>query len=153
MPSLISKLPRACLTYIPRLATLHLELIDIHQQFQRLFSPLLFTLAICGGSYYFAQNWKPAPIQDRWFPDIPQSFTTVAVIIATNCAIFLAWKVPLPMSWRLLNKYFISVPALPYSFSIIGNVFSHQTVLHLGMNMFVIDTRTPPIYSIWKRIH
>ncbi|KAI5853124.1 hypothetical protein DFP73DRAFT_506924 [Morchella snyderi] len=110
--------------------------------FQRLFAPFIFTSAICGGSYYFAQAWVPAPVESRLFPTLPQSFTTVAAIIAANCAIFLAWKVPLPVSWRLLNRYFISVAGLPYSFSMIGSVFSHQTIAHLGLNMIGINLMT-----------
>ncbi|KAL7273316.1 hypothetical protein RUND412_003845 [Rhizina undulata] len=114
------------------------EVPPVMSPFQRLWRPFLFTLAICGGSYAFAANWRLPNREDRLFPDVPVSFATVASIIGVNVAIFLAWKVPLPASWRLLNKYFISVPALPYSVSLIGNVFSHQTFTHLAMNMFVL---------------
>src|SRR4051812_27998002 len=97
----------------------------------------MFTLAVCGGSYLFATNWKPPPLESRLFPTLPQSFTTVSAIIAANCAVYLAWKVPLPMSWRLLNRFFVCAPALPYSLGILGSTFSHQTLFHLGMNMAV----------------
>lgn len=30
----------------------------------------------------------------------------------------------------------------------IGSVFSHQTIAHLGLNMIVINTRTPRIIGI-----
>ena len=72
------------------------------------------------------------------FPTVPQAFATVATIIALNATVFLAWRIPLPISWRLLNRYFISVPAIPTSFSLIGNVFSHQSFTHFGMNMFAL---------------
>jgi rhomboid-like protein len=69
---------------------------------------------------------------------VPIAFETVASIIAINAMVFVAWRIPLPITWRTLNRYFMSVPALPYSFSILGSVFSHQTLSHLGMNMFVL---------------
>jgi len=104
---------------------------------QRLFSPLIFTLAVCGGSYYFASTWTPPPLDARMFPALPQSVTTVAAIIAANAAVWFAWKIPLPISWRFLNRYFLCAPALPYSVGLLGSVFSHQSLTHLGLNMFV----------------
>ncbi|RPB04094.1 rhomboid-domain-containing protein [Choiromyces venosus 120613-1] len=106
--------------------------------FQRLFAPFIFTLAVCGGSYYFASTWTPPPLDARMFPALPQSVTTVAAIIAANAAVWLAWKIPLPISWRFLNRYFLCAPALPYSVGLLGSVFSHQSLTHLGFNMFAL---------------
>ncbi|CAZ84164.1 unnamed protein product [Tuber melanosporum] len=105
---------------------------------QRLFAPLVFTLAVCGGSYYFALTWTPPPLDARMFPALPQSVTTVAAIIAANAAVWFAWKIPLPISWRFLNRYFLCAPALPYSVGLLGSVFSHQSLTHLGLNMFAL---------------
>jgi len=104
---------------------------------QRLFAPFIFTLAVCGGSYYFASTWTPPPLDARMFPALPQSVTTVAAIIAANAAVWFAWRIPLPISWRFLNRYFLCAPALPYSVGLLGSVFSHQSLTHLGLNMFV----------------
>lgn len=87
---------------------------------------------------YYGYTYKSPTQQERWFPTVPQSFATVASIIAVNTAVFLAWRTPLPLTWRILNRYFISVPALPYSGSILGAVFSHQTFSHLAMNSIAL---------------
>ncbi|PWW73826.1 rhomboid-domain-containing protein [Tuber magnatum] len=105
---------------------------------QRLFAPFIFTLAVCGGSYYFASTWTPPPLDARIFPALPQSVTTIAAIIAANAAVWFAWKIPLPISWRFLNRYFLCAPALPYSVGLMGSVFSHQSLTHLGLNMFAL---------------
>jgi rhomboid-like protein len=38
----------------------------------------------------------------------------------------------------MLNKYFISVPLLPRPISMLGNVFSHHQLSHLGINMAML---------------
>lgn len=58
-------------------------------------------------------------------------------IIGTNVGVFLLWKL-CPPAWRLLNRHFITVAAYPRPLSLIGNVFSHQTVNHLALNMVVL---------------
>ncbi|CCX32896.1 hypothetical protein FPQ18DRAFT_119868 [Pyronema domesticum] len=105
---------------------------------QRLLRPALFTLFVVGGSIAYAYTYQPTKQSERWFPTVPIAFATVSSIIAINCAVFVAWKIPLPITWRVLNRYFVSVPAIPYSASMLGNAFSHQTLMHLGVNMFVL---------------
>ncbi|KAF8253473.1 rhomboid-domain-containing protein, partial [Wilcoxina mikolae CBS 423.85] len=105
---------------------------------QRLLRPTLFTLLVVGGSLYYAYTYTTPRPSERWFPTVPLAFATVAGIIGINLAVFVAWKIPLPITWRVLNKYFVSVPAIPYSASMLGSAFSHQTLTHLGLNMFVL---------------
>jgi rhomboid-like protein len=71
------------------------------------------------------------------WPSLPPAAATVFAIIGANATIFALWRL-WPPAWRLLNRYFISVAAYPRVFSLVGAVFSHQTVAHLGMNMFVL---------------
>jgi len=58
--------------------------------------------------------------------------------MALNAAVWALWKIPLPVTWRVLNRYFVSVPAYPYSLSMLGNAFSHQGTVHLFLNMFAL---------------
>lgn len=71
------------------------------------------------------------------WPNLPPAAATVGAIIGINVGVFALWRA-WPPAWRLLNRYFISVPAYPRVFSLVGNVFSHQTITHLGINMFVL---------------
>ncbi|KAF8455118.1 hypothetical protein BGX38DRAFT_1067577, partial [Terfezia claveryi] len=105
---------------------------------QRLLPSLLFALAICGASYAYAQYWQPPHPSTRLFPQLPQSVATVGALISANFLIFLLWKVPIPLNWRILNKYFISVPGLPNAFAVLGATFSHQSLPHLGLNCFAL---------------
>lgn len=110
---------------------------NARDQLERLWRPFLFTVLTSGAAIYYGYTWQSPMPSERWFPTVPQSFATVAGIIAVNAAVFVAWRIPLPITWRFLNRFAISVPAYPYSLSMLGSVFSHQQLLHLGMNMFV----------------
>jgi len=105
---------------------------------ERLWRPFLFTALVTAGCIGYASQWVPSKREDRWFPDLPQAVATVAPIIALNAAVWFAWKIPLPITRRMLNRYFISVPGFPYAVSMLGSAFSHQSITHLAMNMFVL---------------
>ena len=91
------------------------------------------TLATLGVCYLFAQNYEAPVNQDRLWPETPPAAATALTIIGLNLAVYALWKVP--PAWRMLNRYFIIVNAWPHAASIIGSVFSHQTLKHLAMNM------------------
>jgi len=67
------------------------------------------------------------------FPDTPPAAATAMAIIGLNLGVYLLWKVP--PAWRMLNRHFIIVNAWPRATSMIGSVFSHQTLKHLALNM------------------
>lgn len=69
--------------------------------------------------------------------DIPPAAATVLAIIGLNLSVFTLWKF-WPPAWRMLNKYFISVPIYPHALSVVGSVFSHQQVKHLATNMVIL---------------
>jgi rhomboid-like protein len=102
--------------------------------FQRLWPSGLVALAVILGSILFAQTYKPP--QTRLWPDMPPAAATVTAIIALNTVVFCAWR--FPPAFRLLNKYFISVPGYPRALAVLGNTFSHQTLSHLLLNMVAI---------------
>ncbi|KKK16721.1 hypothetical protein ARAM_004180 [Aspergillus rambellii] len=104
---------------------------------RRILPALGFTLLTLGLCYAFAANYEPPAKADRMWPDLPPAAATAVAIIGANVGIFVLWKA-WPPAWRLLNRYFISVAAYPRPFSLIGNVFSHQTVRHIATNMALI---------------
>lgn len=103
---------------------------------QRMWPSAILLAVILGGCYVFVDVYHPPKKSDRLWPDMPPSAATIISIILINTGVFCAWRIP-PL-WRTLNKYFVQVPAYPYAFSLIGNVFSHQTIKHLGLNMAVL---------------
>ncbi|KAI9376848.1 hypothetical protein BJX61DRAFT_488477 [Aspergillus egyptiacus] len=123
----------------------HLRATDTETDFSkfttrdRLLPTLAFTLLTLGLCYAFAATYQPPAKADRMWPDLPPAAATVAAIVGTNVAIFALWRI-WPPAWRLLNRYFISVPAYPRAFSLVGNIFSHQQLPHLAMNMFILWT-------------
>ncbi|KAI1621735.1 rhomboid-like protein [Exophiala viscosa] len=100
---------------------------------QRLLPSLIFVSLVVGASYLYSQYWVRPKQSERFFPTVSLSFATITGVIATNFVIFCAWR--MPPFWRLLNKYFIIVPAYPYAFSMLGSIFSHQTLTHFLANM------------------
>ncbi|BCS25625.1 rhomboid protease PCP1 [Aspergillus puulaauensis] len=121
----------------------HLRATDTDADFSalttstRLLPALIFTLLTLGLCYGFAVTYETPTRTDRMWPSLPPAAATVAAIIGINVGVFALWRA-WPPAWRLLNRYFISVPAYPRVFSLVGNVFSHQTITHLGINMFVL---------------
>jgi rhomboid-like protein len=70
------------------------------------------------------------------WPDVPPAAATVIAIMGINTAIFALWKIP--PAWRLLNRYFISVPLYPYAVSVVGSIFSHQQLRHFATNAIIL---------------
>jgi rhomboid-like protein len=104
--------------------------------FERLWPSALLVMGVILASYLFTQVYIPPKPASRLWPDMPPSAATIAGIILANAVVLFAWRVP-PM-FRLLNKFFITVPGYPRAFSLIGNTFSHQSVPHFGANMTVL---------------
>jgi rhomboid-like protein len=71
------------------------------------------------------------------WPDIPPAAATVIALLGANFAIFTLWNL-WPPAWRMLNRYFISVPVYPRALSMVGIIFSHQQFRHLATNMFIL---------------
>ncbi|KAF2431046.1 hypothetical protein EJ08DRAFT_678619 [Tothia fuscella] len=102
--------------------------------FSRLWAPYLFGTAIVLASVAWASVYIPPLAENRLFTSIPPSVTTIGTIIAMNFAVFVLWK--RPEMWRTMNRYFLLSSGHPNAFSIVGNIFSHQTFRHFGSNMF-----------------
>jgi rhomboid-like protein len=105
-------------------------------KFQRLWPSGLVVLGVVLGSLVFTQVYTPPKQSARMWPDMPPAAATVIAIFIANSIIFGAWHVP--MMLRTLNKYFITVPGYPFPMSLVGNIFSHQTLSHFTINMVVL---------------
>ncbi|KAH8778171.1 hypothetical protein F5882DRAFT_407947 [Hyaloscypha sp. PMI_1271] len=102
-------------------------------KFERLWPSALCVIGVVLASYLFTRAYTPPRPAWRMWPDMPPSAATIIGIVLANAAVLCAWKIP-PM-YRVLNKFFITVPGYPRAFSLIGNTFSHQNVFHFGVNM------------------
>jgi rhomboid-like protein len=102
---------------------------------QRLWPSGLVALAVIVGSLIFAQVYIPPSNAGRLWPDIPPAAATLIALIAMNSVVFVGWH--FPPAFRLLNKYFISVPGYPRALAVLGNTFSHQATSHFFLNMLV----------------
>ncbi|KAE9376833.1 rhomboid-domain-containing protein [Stipitochalara longipes BDJ] len=105
-------------------------------KFERLWPSALFVVGVVFASYLFTQAYTPPRPAWRMWPDIPPSAATIIGIFFANAIVLFAWRIP-PM-FRILNKFFITVPGYPRAFSLLGNTFSHQTFSHFGVNMTVL---------------
>ena len=99
---------------------------------RRLWPSLLFVLLISVASLIYAISYIPPARRDRLLPNTSLAMTTITTIFAMNLFVWALWK--FPPAWRLLNKYFISVPGLPRAPAMLGTVFSHQSLRHLLLN-------------------
>lgn len=74
-------------------------------------------------------------------------FAFIYSIIAINGAVFLMWRAP--QFSRFLTRYGILVKDNMYStWSMVGAAFSHQSLLHLMVNMFVLHSFGTTLCSI-----
>ena len=105
-------------------------------QSRRILPSLGVALLTAGLCCFYAEIYEPPCHEKRMWPDVPPAAATVIGLIGVNAAIWMLWKIP--PAWRMLNKYFISVPVFPYSASMVGSVFSHQQLRHLGVNMAIL---------------
>jgi rhomboid-like protein len=103
---------------------------------QRLLPSGLVVLGLVIGCYTFTQVYTPPRPAARMWPDMPPSAATIIGIIIANSIVLGAWRVP-PL-FRMLNKFFITVPGYPRALSLIGNNFSHQSFSHFAVNMTVL---------------
>jgi rhomboid-like protein len=105
-------------------------------KFRRLFPSALLTVAVILSSIVFVQVYKPPKQADRMWPDMPPAAATILSLILINTFIYALWH--FPPAYRMLNKYFMYYPGLPRPLGLLGSVFSHQTISHLGVNMAVL---------------
>jgi len=112
---------------------------------QRIWPSLLFVLACCTGFYLFTQSWEPPRRSERIMPNTSLAMATCVGILAINFAVFLAWR--FPPALKLLNTFFIVVPAYPRTLSMLGNIFSQHSGRHFLANMFGLFIFGPSLHE------
>lgn len=112
-------------------------LTPLSLQSRRLIPALIVTLITLGLCYIYAESYQPPQRSDRIWPNVYPAAATAIAIIGINVGICILWKC-WPPSWRMLNRYFISVPVYPHPLSLVGSIFSHQTFKHLAVNMTML---------------
>ena len=103
---------------------------------RRLLPAGIVTLVVVGACYFLAQNYVPPPRVARLFPDIPPAAATYVGLFVMNAVVLVMWRIP-PF-WRFMNQYFLIIPGAPRATSILGNVISHQSIMHFSGNMLVL---------------
>lgn len=103
---------------------------------QRLGGPFLVTLLVLAGCYYLSENYTPPPKSARVWPDTAPSAATLWAVTGVLVAGFIMGRMP-PL-WRAYSKYMTLVTAYPNSLSVIGAIFRHDTVAHLGWNLLTL---------------
>ncbi|OAX81415.1 hypothetical protein ACJ72_04243 [Emergomyces africanus] len=102
----------------------------------RILPSLCITLFIFGMCYVLPDYYEPAPRHERLMPNTPPAAATVIGLIGTNILIFAMWRA-VPPAWRMLNRYFISVPLYPYGVILLVTIGLPHTMFR----------------EIWRRIH
>lgn len=103
---------------------------------QRLLPTLGMAGFIIAASMALAALYQaPLPSQRLW-PSIPPAAATCMTLIAANVAVWVLWR--FPPAWQFLNKYMMLIPATPRPMQLIGAMFSHQSITHLGANMAML---------------
>ncbi|KAI9893505.1 MAG: hypothetical protein M1814_006301 [Vezdaea aestivalis] len=102
----------------------------------RLGPSVIFTLAVSGLSLALAVTYTPLEGLARLLPDVPPAAATLIAISALNAIVYLSWKIA-PI-WRIMNKYFLLVPGWPTPSSLLLSTFSHISLSHMVLNIFVL---------------
>lgn len=100
---------------------------------QRLGPSFVFLVAILGFAFYVSENYTPPPQSSRIFASTAPAVSTLGTITGVLAFFFVLSRMP-PL-WRTSSKYFCIVPAYPYTFSLMGAVFRHDTLRHLASNV------------------
>jgi rhomboid-like protein len=91
---------------------------------------------IIGGCCAFAKTCEIPAKEDRMFPKLNPAGAAVLGLISINLGVFALWR--FPPAWKMLNRYFLSVPMYPRALSMVGSIFSHQQFKHLAINSFIL---------------
>lgn len=107
-----------------------------NNNWNKLKKPALFTAIFCVATTFsmpYVFDYTPLSI----FKRNPAAF--VYSLLAINGAVFLMWRVP--QCTRMLMRYgLMTKDALTSNWSLLGATFSHQSFLHLLVNMFVLQS-------------
>ncbi|KAI0889426.1 uncharacterized protein GGS22DRAFT_153874 [Annulohypoxylon maeteangense] len=103
---------------------------------ERLLPSLAMTILVCAACAAYAAMYTPPARSNRLWPDIPPAAATCLALIGINLLCWAAWK--LPPLWGILNRYMIVVAATPRPLQLIGATFSHHSLSHAAMNMFML---------------
>lgn len=103
---------------------------------QRVGPGTLLALTVISFCAMFAQNYSPPSDAARLFTSITPAAATIGVIIGLNVIVWFGWRVA-PLR-RSMQRIFLLAPVYPWSSSIVGSVFSHQTLHHLVANMIAL---------------
>lgn len=103
---------------------------------QRVGPGTLLTFTVISFCVMFAQNYSPPSEAARLFTSITPAAATIGVIIGLNVIVWLGWRIT-PLR-RSMQRTFLLAPVYPWSSSIVGSVFSHQSLHHLVANMIAL---------------
>ncbi|KAL8940981.1 MAG: hypothetical protein Q9216_002500 [Gyalolechia sp. 2 TL-2023] len=103
---------------------------------QRVGPATLLAFTVISLCVMFAQNYSPPSEAARLFTSITPAAATVGVLVGINFIVWFGWRV-LPLR-RFMQRRFLLIPAYPWSSSMIGGLFSHQSFQHLAANMIAL---------------
>jgi rhomboid-like protein len=87
----------------------------------------------------------PPRREGRLWPETAPSVSTCVLIAMLNGIIFVAWRYP--GFWYAMNRYFVLSAGHPNTFSVLGNIFSHQQSWHLIQNMAFLFALAPKVHE------
>lgn len=112
---------------------------------QRLGPATLLALFTLTALVVLSDQYTPPSVDARIFPDIPPAIATIGTITAITLSTFILSRIPI--FWRANSKYFCIVPAFPYSVSLIGAAWRHDTVYHLAINLATLWLFGPSLHE------
>ncbi|TLD34356.1 rhomboid family protein [Venturia nashicola] len=111
--------------------------------YSRLFFPTLFSLAVIVASLLFAEAYEPPTSSMRMFPLVSPAMASCMGIALVNMVVFILWR--RPELWSLFNKNMMMSAGHPIAFSMLGSIFSHQTVRHIFTNGLILFLAGPTV--------
>ncbi|KAM0722968.1 hypothetical protein Q7P37_001166 [Cladosporium fusiforme] len=112
---------------------------------QRLGPATLLALFTLTGLVVLSDQYTPPALDARIFPDVPPAIATLGTITAITLSTFILSRIP--MFWRANSKYFCIVPAFPYSVSLLGAAWRHDTFSHLAINLATLWLFGPSLHE------
>ena len=112
---------------------------------RRLGPALAFLLFVLAAGAVTSKMYTPPPKSARIWPDMKPAVATLTTLSGVLVASFLLNRIP-PL-WRFFNMYCTTVAAKPYAFSLVGALFRHASVYHLGVNLTTLWLIGPTLHD------
>ena len=130
--------------------------LPLRQRLKLLIGPTVFAGSVGIGTYAIAEAKQSSIHEQKGHVTLPGDIKIdfVTAIVGANILVFALWNTKSPAVLAILNKYMVSNFYSPTrTLSMLGAIFSHKSLVHLVINMYVLSSFTRGPADPYKTAH